>query len=266
MEPSSVHALVLAGRRNDGALREASDAEWEALIDVCGRPMVGYVVEALASARHVAGGMVVGPSELATFGLLPAGFTRVEPGASLLDNLRLGVDALAASLGGQLPEAILVSTSDVPLLTAAMVDAFLARTGDMGLDVYVPVVRRETAEARFPGVHRTYIHLRDGAYTMGNLFLVHTGLLRPEAGQMRRLEAFVRLRKAPLQMARTLGPRLVLGVALHRFTLEDVERVAGARLGIRGRAVVVDDPEIGVDVDKVSDLALCREVLSHLAS
>lgn len=266
MEPSSVHALVLAGRRNDGALREASDAEWEALIDVCGRPMAGYVLQALAGARRVAGGIVVGPSALAACGALPAAFRRVEPGGSLTDNLRLGVEALAPTQEDHEPDAVLVSTSDVPLLTAAMVDAFLAQTGDMGLDLYVPVVRREIAEARFPGVHRTYIHLRDGAYTMGNLFLVRTRLLRPEAGSMSQLETFVRLRKSPLQMARTLGPYLLLGVALGRFTLEDLERVAGARLGIRGRAVVVNDPEIGVDVDKVSDLALCREVLSHLAS
>jgi hypothetical protein len=55
-------------------------------------------------------------------------------------------------------------------------------------------------------------------------------------------------------------------VATHRLSLSQLEEAAAGRLGIRGRAVVQEDPEIGVDVDKPSDLKLCREVLSDLAS
>ena len=262
-----VYAVVLAGRRNDGVLREASDTAWEALIDVCGVPMVGRVLSALSGTGTVAGGVVVGPAEIAAAGLLPPGFALEEPGETVIENLHRGVAALGrVAPDGRVPETVLVSTSDVPLVRAQMIEAFLAATGDGRLDAYVPVVRRESAEARFPGVQRTYIHLRDGSFTMGNLFLVGSRLLEAGAGQVSQLDAFVRLRKSPLRMARTLGLGLTLGVATHRLSLSQLEEAAAGRLGIRGRAVVQEDPEIGVDVDKPSDLKLCREVLSDLAS
>lgn len=262
-----VYAVVLAGRRNDGALREMADTDWEALIDVCGTPMAGRVLQALSGTPDVAGGVVVGPEEIQTRGLLPKGFGLVLPGSSLVENLHSGVSALrTVTPDGTIPEDVLISTSDVPLVTAAMVESFLCATGDGTLDAYVPVVRRETAEARFPGVHRTYIHLKDGAFTMGNLFLVKSRLLEAGDGHASLLEGFVRLRKSPILMARTLGVGLVVGLATRQLTLADLERIAGGRIGIRGHAVAMGDPEIGVDVDKASDLELCREVLCHLAS
>jgi hypothetical protein len=253
-------AVVLAGRRNDGRLAvDPAAAAWEALIDVAGRPMAARVLDALGAARSVGGGALVGPAALVPY--LPAGFERVEPVGDTLANLAAGL--------GRRPDAashVLVATSDIPLVSAAMVDAFVAACGAMDQDVYFPVVRREVAEARFPGVRRTYVRLRDGAYTAGNLFVVRAEVLPPAAstgGGL--LDKLVRWRKAPWRMALGLGPGLVWAVASGRWDLARVEREASRRLGVRGRAVVVDDPEVGVDVDKPGDLALCREVLGHAA-
>lgn len=262
-----VYAVVLAGRRNEGALREASEVSWEALIDICGIPMVGRVLAALSQTPGLAGGVVVGPSEIRTAGALPSRFVLEAPGETVIENVQRGIAALrSVTPDGQIPHTVLISTSDVPLVTAPMVQAFLDAAGDGSFDTSVPVVRREVAEARFPGVQRTYIHLRDGSFTLGNLFLVKARLLQTDGNQGSRLDALVRLRKSPLRMAQTLGLGLVMGVATRRYSLRDLERVAGARMGIRGQAIVLNDPEIGVDVDKVSDLKLCREVLSDLAS
>ena len=43
-----VDAVVLAGQANQGALRDVSSATNEALIEVAGRPMLQYVIDALA--------------------------------------------------------------------------------------------------------------------------------------------------------------------------------------------------------------------------
>lgn len=251
-------AVVLAGRRNDGRLAvDSGAATWEAMIDLAGRPMAARVLDALAAAHGVRGGAVVGPAPLEAY--LPPGFERVEPVGDSVANLRAG-------LGRRPPWAgrTLVVTSDIPLLTSAMVDDFLARCGDGELDVYFPVVRREVAEARFPGVRRTYVRLRDGAYTGGNLFLVRPEVLVGSAdGGDDLLARMVRWRKAPWRMAVALGPALVWGAVVGRWDLARVEREAARRLGVRGRAVVTEHAEVGVDVDKPSDLALCREVLGH---
>jgi GTP:adenosylcobinamide-phosphate guanylyltransferase len=254
-----VPAVVLAGRPNQGALRRADGAPWEALIPIGGQPMVGHVLSALASAEGVAGGLVVGPPELTP--LLPNGFARVEPGRDVIDHLARALPILA-----QTHRRVLVAGSDVPLVTAAMVDRFLAGCGDQSLDVYFPVVRRETAEARYPQVRRTYVRLRDGAYTAGNLYLVNPRVLIGQGDAEGLLARLVRWRKSPWRMARVLGPGVLLALVLHTLDLAAAERRVAARVGVTGRAVVLDDPEVGLDVDKPADLVLCREVLSHAGS
>lgn len=256
-QSAGVWAVVLAGRRNDGRLGAGTEAAWEAMIDVAGRPMAARVLDALGGARHVAGGAVVGPPDLAPY--LPGGFERVDPVGDTLQNLDAGLARRPAR-----PARVLVVTSDIPLVTAAMVDAFVAACGDRSLDVYFPVIRRDVAQTRFPGVRRTYVRLADGAFTAGNMFLVRPEVLVADArGGEGLLDRMVRWRKSPLQMAARLGVGFVFGVLTHTWTLARVERAATRRLGITGRAVVTADAEVGVDVDKPSDLALCREVLAH---
>jgi hypothetical protein len=255
---TAVWALVLAGRPNDGRLEAAGDVGWEALIDVAGEPMAGRVLAALGGARSVAGGVVVGPPGLET--CLPPGFARVDPVGDTIANLAAGLAVRPSSA-----RHVLVATSDIPLVTSAMIDSLIDDCGDQSFDVYFPVVRREVAEARFPGVRRTYVRLRDGSYTAGNLFLVRPEVLLADGSGEGLLERMVRWRKAPWRMALALGPGLLIGLVTARLDLAGAERQASRRLGVRGRAVVTPHAEVGVDVDKPGDLALCREALSHAA-
>lgn len=259
MTAEQVWAVMLAGRRNDGRLAEAAGPAWEALIDIGGRPMAARVLEALGASGRIGGGAVVGPAALAAH--FPPGFERVEAVGDATANL-------AAGLLRRPPWAhhVLVVTSDIPLVSGPMVSAFLDACGDRSRDVYFPVVRREVAETRFPGVHRTYVHLRDGSYTAGNLFLVRPEVLMADRdGGEGLLDRMVRWRKAPWRMALALGPGLLIGLVSRRWDLARVEQAVTHRLGVTGRAVVTADAEVGVDVDKPGDLALCREVLSHAA-
>lgn len=251
----TVWAVVLAGRKDDGRLAAGGKPTgWEALIDVAGRPMVARVLDALGGATAVTGGAVVGPP--AVEDLMPPDFVRVEPVGDTVANLVAG---LAARPPGT--EHVLIATADIPLITAPIVDGLLKSLGDLSEDVYFPVVRREVAEARFPHVRRTYVHLRDGRYTAGNLFVVRPRVLLADRGGEGLLDRMVRWRKAPWRMALVLGPGLLAGLLLHTLSLEDAARRVSRRLGLSGRAIVTPHAEIGVDIDKPGDLALCREVL-----
>ncbi len=251
-------ALVLAGRPDDGRLDAGRSPGWEALIDVAGQPMAARVLGALGAARLVAGGAVVGPEALEP--CLPPGFTRVEPVGDTLANLAAGLGRRPAGAAH-----VLVATSDIPLVTGEMIDSLIEACGERALDVYFPVVRREVAEARFPGVRRTYVRLRDGSYTAGNLFVVRPEALIAAGGGEGLLQRMVRWRKAPWRMALALGPGLLLGLLTASFDLAGAARAASRRLGVTGQAVVTAHAEVGVDVDKPGDLALCREVLGHAA-
>ncbi len=244
-------AVVLAGRYNTGRLKDVSDARLEAMIDVAGQPMVGRVLRSLRASRVVGQIALVGPEEELRPVLGP-GTTVVAAGTDVLDNARRGMGALASP-------AVLICTSDLPLLTGDAVRDFVDRCHAAGAaDLYVPILAAEDAEARFPGMKRTYGRIREGRYTGGNIFLVRTGL--PDAVWARAAE-FVANRKSVIKLAGLLGPVYILKLLVFRPTVAELERRVETLLGISCRAVRTPYVEIGVDCDKPSDLALVRKVL-----
>ncbi|MFZ5592589.1 MAG: hypothetical protein ACOY81_12390, partial [Bacillota bacterium] len=72
----------------------------------------------------------------------------------------------------------------------------------------------------------------------------------------------VAARKSPLRLAGLVGWGFLLRFLLRRITLAEAERKVSQLLGVEGAVVLCSDPEVGVDVDKPSDLLLVRRVLS----
>jgi molybdopterin-guanine dinucleotide biosynthesis protein A len=252
-------AVILAGSPNTGKLKECSPASNEALIDIGGRYMVDYVVAALTRMPEIDKIVIVGP--VAELRLLYGGEPKIRltgSGSTPIESLKLGVAQIDWREGDS---RVLVVTSDVPLITPEAIRDFLSSCGDRSADLYYPVVTRQANEQRFPGVKRTYVRLRDGVFTGGNIFLFNAGILERVAPQA---EEFVRLRKKPLALCRLIGIPFILKYLLGRFTIRDAELRVCRMLQINGKAVISRYAEIGVDVDKPCDLELARKVLlSH---
>lgn len=251
-----VDAVVLAGAMNQGPLREESDAEYEALIDIGGRPIVDYVVKALLGSQYVDQVVVVGPDLLEVL-FKDQRITVTPHGASLAENIKLGLAHLSQSR-----KKVLLATADIPLLTVEAVDDFLRRCEQEEAAIYYPIVSKETNESAYPGVKRTYVRLREGVYTGGNLVL-----LSPEVVERSYaiLEKAIAMRKKPAQLARLLGFKFILKLMLHRLTIPEIERQAERILGFKGVAICSPYPDIGIDVDKPSDLELVRRALLEQA-
>ncbi len=258
----------------------------KALLAIGGRPMVDYVIEALRGCPEVGKIVLVGDASLQKAYCQPLGVLSVAPGDSPLGSLASGVAALetAAPVGcppphpglppglkecgagcplgaGAHPAAdwVLACTGDIPFLTAGAVSGFLRECRRREADFYYPIITRQDAEARFSGVKRTYARLRDGVFTGGNLFLVRRSII---GEVLPKAEDFIRLRKKPLAMAWLVGPGFLFAYLLGFLTIAMVERRISGLVGYRGAAVNSDYPEIGVDVDKISDLALARRLLA----
>ncbi len=248
--PAGITAVVLAGRPNNGRLRDEPVA-WEAMIPVGGRAMAALVAEALAGTPGVNEVRVVGPVELAP--QLPPGTVLIPPEATLWDNLR--VAAVGAARG-----SLLLATGDIPLLVAAAVEDFLARCAAMPGDIHYSVVSQDVVQRSYPGARRTYVRLADGVFTGGNLFLVRREALETVIAWGERVYA---LRKQPLRLGLLLGPLFVWRLVLGHLTMADAEQRAGRLLGLMGRAVITPFPAIGVDVDRPEDLSLIRAIMHN---
>ena len=249
-----IDAIVLAGSTNEGRLRQCSPVENEALIPIGNRIMLDYVVAALLSAQEIEQIAIVGPkNQLEALYASNSRIILVDSGETVIDSFIAGVKVLA-------PQGhILIATGDIPLLSAEAVEAFLARCTDKEVDLYYPVVSKEANERLYPAVKRTYLHLKDGIYTGGNIFLFNPFKLDSCIDKGREL---VSLRKSPLALSKLIGLIFIIKYLTRQLSLQEIERQFSRLLGLKGKAVILDYPEIGIDVDKPSDLELVRRVLA----
>lgn len=248
-----MNAVVLAGSSGGGALEQTLRTNNKALIEISGRPMAQYVIDALRRVPEVKEIRVVGPVDDLRPRLSGEGVTFHPAGPDLIDNLLGAVLALPKN------EEVLIVTSDAPLLTPAVIARFLAQCRQREADFYYPIVERKVSEARYPLAKRTYVALREGAFTGGNLMLLGNPALAEEVAP--RVRQFFANRKSPLKLAGLLGWWFVLKLLLKIATIPELERQVSSLWGLRGAAIQSPDPEIGIDVDKPSDLQLVRAVL-----
>jgi molybdopterin-guanine dinucleotide biosynthesis protein A len=224
----------------------------KALLELAGRPMIAWVLDALLGSRHLERVIVVGLEAAALAGQ-PARVETIPDHGSMVANFYAGL----ARLSGSGPAAF--CWSDIPLISAAMVDRFIESV-DPELDLNVGLVPRTGLQARYPEADDLWLRLREGQFIAADFGLFHprqTARVRPI------LEALEPLRKSAARAAWQLGLPLVIRYLTRRLAMADLERYVARRLGVRCGVRVVDDPELGLDVDAPHDLALCRRVLAE---
>jgi molybdopterin-guanine dinucleotide biosynthesis protein A len=246
-------AVVIAGAKNSGPLSECSDEAYEAMIRIGAKPMVRYVVEALLGSGYIKKVIVIGPAELKQE--FPEESVQVVQG----NNSIVGNALAAINYVDKTNQALLV-TCDVPMLTAEAVKDFVDSCQDKKVDFFYSIVSMEEIHKRFPGHIRTTVKLIEGAFTGGNLFVLDPVNVAKQAEHFRQ---FVNNRKSPFNLCRILGIKFVLKLIFNRLTVLELEVKISEVLGIKVKAVTTSFPEIGVDVDKLSDYLIASEYLNR---
>ncbi len=252
-------AVILAGGESSSELRKIAPYDNEALIIVGNYPMIYFVYQALrasASIKHI---VVSGPVE-ALKAILPRDekMLFVEGGSNAMESFAHAVRAMETR---GISEKVLILPTDIPFISTEAIEDFLCRCEASDSDFYYPVTRKEVNEEKFPGVERTYVRLQEGVVTGGNLFLIRSAVIE------KCLEMGVKLverRKNPLAMAQLFGFGLVWKFITRRLSIEIAEKRFYRVLGIRGKGIISPYAEVGVDVDKPSDLNLAQQKLSRI--
>jgi GTP:adenosylcobinamide-phosphate guanylyltransferase len=246
-------AIILAGGANSKQLNQHTPQCYEALIEIAGKPMVTFVAQALAASEQVDRIFVLGPEKELAGCDFPANTIILPGGRSIIETIRLGMAALGHS------RHVLVATADIPLLTPEAVNDFLQQSAKVKADLYYPIVPKEVNERRYPGNKRTYVRLKEGVYTGGNLFLVNPAIVEKCTLVA---EKIIENRKNPLKLCQMLGWSFVIRFVLGALHLKDVEKRVSELLGVTGAVIQSPYPELGIDVDKLSDLEMVRSTFS----
>lgn len=250
------NAVVLAGSPNTGSLKECSRAKSEALIKIGSRHMVEYVVETLLQSKLIGDIVVVGPQKELGKALKHPRVIVAEGGNTAVESLQVGLRHIETST------PVLIATSDIPLLSVEAVDDFIGLCRARQADVYYPIVSREVIEKTYPDVERTYVSLQEGVFTGGNLFLVNP-LVVDKCADL--AQVIVNLRKSPFRLCQLMGLKFIIKFLLKKLSLSEVEEKVSELFEITAVAVISGYPEIGVDVDKPSDLAVVSACLGKTA-
>lgn len=249
----AVNVILLAGAANTGPLKDVSPVTNEALIDIGGKPMVQYVIDGLRQSKEVKRIAIVAPPGELEPHVTGENLEFVPSAGHIIDNIVNAYRVLPKD------EQLLIATCDIPLINGEIIDGLIALCRQKAADIYYPIVEKNVGEQKYPYVKRTYVNLREGVFTGGNLFLVNPAVVEATAPRAR---AFLDYRKKPLKMVTLLGVSFLLRYLLFRnLTLAELEKKVSDMWALRGAVVICPWPEVGIDVDKPSDLQLARAVL-----
>lgn len=248
-------AIITAGGipKPEEPLYQYTQGKSKALLEIAGKPMIQWVMDAVCASEKVEQVVVIGLEE---------GQVQMDCGkpvafmpnqGSLFQNVR-GSIAKVVELNPTAEHVLMVS-SDIPAITTEMVDWAIDAALETEHDVYYNVVTRETMETRFPGSNRSFIKFKDVEICGADM-----NIARIEAahGNDELWQKLIGARKNVFKQAALFGYDTLLLMLLRRLTIGDAVERVGKRLNLRGRAIIAPYAEIAMDVDKPHQYEILR--------
>ena len=251
-------AIVTAGGipLPEEPLYPATLGESKALLDVAGKPMIQWVLDAITDSRTVDNVIIVGLTEKSGLKCSKPMFFVSNQG-KMVENLQAGGRKVREI--NPKAEHVLMVSSDIPGITGEMVDWVVNTDMQTDLDVYYHVIQREVMEARYPGCKRTWTHLKGMEICGGDMNVGRLSLLLSDDTEV--WHKITDARKSPIKQAALVGFDTAFLLLTGQLTLEKAETNIMKRLDITGKAIVCPYAEIGMDVDKMFQLEIMREDL-----
>ena len=256
-----MYAIVTAGGipNPEDPLYTFLKGDAKALVDVAGKPMVQWVIDALNEAKRVDEIILIGLT--AKSGIVSAKPMHHIPNQGrMLSNIVAGINK-SIELNKK-TEYVLVVSSDIPALKGDMVDWLVDTCMETDDEMYYGLCPRDVMEARFPDSKRTYTRLKDMEMCGADIHMTH---VRMVTEHLELWEKLIGNRKSPLTQASIVGLDTFWKIFTRSITLPDLVTHLSNRLGIKGRAIIWDRAEPCMDVDKPHQLELLRADLEKQA-
>ncbi|HEY9153337.1 MAG TPA: nucleotidyltransferase family protein [Anaerolineales bacterium] len=247
-------AVVTAGGipQPDEPLYTYTKGDAKAMVDIAGKPMIQWTLDALSDAKQVDNVIITGLSPKSNLKCKKPLHYLSNQG-KMLDNLVSGVNK-SLELNPKNKYVLLVS-SDIPALKAEMVDWLINTCMETSDDIYYGVCPREVMEARYPGSKRTYTKLKDMEVCGADINVVQVRMANEHLDVW---DALIANRKNPVAQARIMGWDTLYLLLTRQATLQDFVGRVSKRIGISGRAIVWPYAEPCMDVDKPHQLEMMR--------
>lgn len=254
-----MNVIITAGRtpQHGDSLFEFTLGQPKALLEIGGKPMIQWILDALSESTLVQHVALVGLDEgIPLYCNKP--LTVLPNQHGLFENLLAGVKAIQ-KVDPRAKKVIAVS-SDIPAIKGFMLDWFIRSVMESDHEVYYTVISRQVMEARFPKAHRSYYRLKDVEVCGADIHAFNVRIITHRPQLWQKLFA---ARKNAFKQASLIGIDIFLGFLFRRWSLEKTAEKVARRIGVRGRAMLSPYAELGMDVDKPSHYHLVIQDLQR---
>lgn len=250
--------IILAGGVNSGKLSKFAPFDSEALIIIGNIPMIYYVLEAVKASNRIRKIVISSPQDsLKELLKKEEAIIFAQSGKDAVESFIGAVESVGRE---NLTDKVLVIPTDIPFITPEAIDDFIDQCERNEADINYSVVNKDVVQAGYPGIVRTYFKTRDGVFTGGNVLLLRLSVIDTCIEMAHYLVAN---RKNTFAIAKFFGLGMVWKLVSGRLTFLDAERRFNEISGIKGKAIISNYAEVGVDVDKPSDLKLAEQFLGN---
>lgn len=254
-------AIVTAGGipQPGEPLYEECQGRNKALLDIAGKPMIQWVLDALCQTEAIGQIVVIGLPEGSGVTCLKVSDWLPNHGG-LLENIRAGVIKVM-ELNPQAGHLLSVS-SDIPAITPEVISWAVSVATDPDVDIYYNIIPRDVMESRYPTSKRSYTRLKGLEVCGGDMNVIHTKTVTQNNDLW---DKIIASRKNVFKQASLIGYDTLVLLLLRLLDLESAEKKVTRRLKVKGKAVVCPYAEIGMDVDKPFQLEIMRADLAQSA-
>jgi NDP-sugar pyrophosphorylase family protein len=247
-------AIILAGGipQPEEPLYEFTQGKPKALIDISGKPMIQWVLDALEGAESIERIVIIGlPPET---GLSGTKLKHIGPSqGDMLENVRSGVEKILELNPSS--KHVVVASSDIPAITPEIVEWVVKTASGTDEDIYYNLITKEVMEKRFPNSKRSFTRLKDVQVCGGDINVIRALAV---TGNDELIKRITDSRKNAFKQAALIGYDTLLLLLLRRITVEGAVKKVTSRLNITGRAILCPYAEVGMDVDKPHQLEILR--------
>lgn len=253
-------AIVLAGGipGPDDPLHPHTQGKSKSLLEIGGKPMIEWVIDAIEGASAVDRIVIVGLPASSQL-ISKSALVRVDDHGSMLDNIKAGSEILARDYQYPHEHHALLIAADIPTITPEMVDWKAQMVSQSDHDIYYSLITRQTMESRFPGSRRSFYKLKDAEVCGGDLNAIRLTLMTTPSKKWQQL---VNARKNAFKQAALIGFDTLFMFFFRQFTVDTLGPWVSRRLEINGRVFFNPYAETGMDIDKPEQLELVRNDLA----
>ncbi|OQX61673.1 MAG: hypothetical protein B5M51_07400 [Anaerolinea sp. 4484_236] len=252
-------AIIAAGGvpQPEDALYEFTQGKPKALLDINGKPMLQWVLNALDQADTIDNIIVVGCQEQQNELTCSKPITFLPIQQDILKTVQSGGEALQKI--NPSAEHVVLTSCDIPGVTPQSINWVVNTAQEGNHDLYYNAIPREVMEKRYPHSGRTYTKLKGLEVCGGDLTIVSTSLLSTDKEIF---ERFFNARKSPFKIASLIGYDTLLLLLTRLLTLENGVARISKRVGVDAHVLLCPYAEIGMDIDKPYHLKMLRQDLA----